>query len=615
MSAINNVETVQNAQNIQSAETSQFAQNEAIRKFFKQTYDSFQKNETLLKKKILEDLPKYLNKPGTTKAKIVEHWPENVTETDFLKLITTQTEGAEYHSFDYFVMKYDLKFDDNKMIVFTDEFPFDRKIKKEALFIWGILNSINHHKHLGNFIKEILYGLQISYESEHVNANRRMKYDLGFPVLQIAVEIDENHAAKEIKYNDLIKTATMQLNGLCLARLDFQKIYDGNIPKDGNANVELLNSEYYGIFLNDLHEKVTNSLLQHSIEFREYFIMNMFKKSLISYWNESFAIIQNNLAKKENSTNLVDIKKINKTLSLNYSAFTKIDEIVKSTNKDSDFTRLFKMKDYYKNLGKTAESNVIEYDKLIELMQIKPENKEEFKEFICSIGIIADENITDNEILVSWRQINTIITSYENNISLKKSLIFYYIELEKSYEIIVQRIGAYHRTVQGTTESYNLCMDHMYKKSESIYKNKETKLQKTISDLDLKYLDIKSNNECCVAQIKEFEKELSIIHKAYNKILNGELSPTRCYANIKYNQKHGIQYIFPKKEIDFSKYDITKSLSVEDLEKINESIKAVELEKNSGNMSSLVNAIEELDVESDIEEFSIGSEQESSDSN
>src|SRR6476620_6966566 len=198
--------------------------------FFKKIYLHFKYNDYIEKIKILKDLPHYLNKPNTTKANIVKNWKEDVTRKDFEELIYTMTSGYDYPSFDYLIIKHDLKLDSNNMIIFTKEFPFNNKIKKEALFIWNILYNIKVHPLLCNFLDIIIHDLQIKCESHLIKDKKKMKYDLAFPKLNIIVEIDENHRSNVFK-NDVIKNVIANMNGYALFRLNFQRIYRDNKTK------------------------------------------------------------------------------------------------------------------------------------------------------------------------------------------------------------------------------------------------------------------------------------------------------------------------------------------------------------------------------------------------
>ena len=299
--------------------------------------------------------------------------------------------------------------------------------------------------------------------------------------------------------------------------------------------------------------------------------------------DDKWKIIQDRLSE-------VSTKKIEKTLSLNYKAFNKMNNIVKSFASGSDFTKLFKMKDRYNDDKITADAKIIKYDEVIDLLRIKVENLDRFKDFICEIGVIPDENIPDDEILVNWKQILTIIAYYYDN-NLKDSLLFYYAELEDNYETVIQRIGSFSRTIQGTIESYNLCMDHAYKKSETIKTKREAKFKKVINKL-------KTEASEYVEKIEELERDVKTINLAYNDSLEGFLQHTRCLANIKYNQANGILFDIPRTELVISPVNWIE-LDPEVEARLQKIVK--KFDPNYKLVTDLTDAINDLRVESDKE--------------
>jgi hypothetical protein len=59
------------------------------------------------------------------------------------------------------------------MIIFTEEFPFDNRIKKEALGIWYIFNIINTDELLSHF-NYFEYNLQKYLEYSNLPVNENM---------------------------------------------------------------------------------------------------------------------------------------------------------------------------------------------------------------------------------------------------------------------------------------------------------------------------------------------------------------------------------------------------------------------------------------------------------
>src|SRR6476661_848844 len=281
----------------------------------------FSSNKTMNKIELLKIIPAYLNKPNTTKYKLISKWNKNVSQKEFEDVIMTLTTGSDYPSFDYMVIKYDLKIDNNNMIIFTEEFPFNNKIKKEPLFIWSILNSIKNHPLLCNFLDKLKPKLQSNCESDLIASNHKMEYDIHFPELDIIVEIDENHKSN-VFYNDIVKNIISSMNGYVLFRLDFQKIYCDITYKDGKriyygkgeirdeiANKYLLNSEYYAEFIKFLTDNICYSLLSRLNSFRENYILYLLDISLNEKIKELEETINYNISKKDSYDKLINENK------------------------------------------------------------------------------------------------------------------------------------------------------------------------------------------------------------------------------------------------------------------------------------------------------------------
>jgi hypothetical protein len=172
--------------------------------FFKDVQTVFQqsktKPKTINKKDMEKIMPKNLLMPP--KLKLLTTYKDEITERQFVKLLRLQTDGSDYVNFDYIIDYYKLETDQNDMIIFTEKFKFDNRIKKEALFIWGILNTIKRDKILGKFQDYIIKDLQTKFTINLLNGNSGYKFDLCFKSLNIAVEIDENHTSDNVKEND-----------------------------------------------------------------------------------------------------------------------------------------------------------------------------------------------------------------------------------------------------------------------------------------------------------------------------------------------------------------------------------------------------------------------------
>lgn len=453
------------------------------------------------KQELLLDLPKYLNKPKTTKSKKITNWPDIITEKIFYKLLRMQTEGCEYYTFEYYIMKFQLKTDTNQMIIFTEKFPFDSKIKKEALFIWGIFNYIKHHPILKNFLHYIIYTFQERVGLGSCDTKNK-EYDVCFPSLQIVIEIDENHV--DDNYNDILKNAIMKQNGLNLIRLNFQKIYaDGNIGKGeiaegNNANAYLLNSDYYKKFLTDLSYTFINALLKNYSDVRTFYIMHLFRQMLSQRMNDIDITIKNNLTKistfedkmRMDSLSNTDYEilyrlreNVQKSVKYNIKYRKKVQRLTDGLTQP-DFINLFQLKDKCK---KTNYGKVITYNDVTRIVKIS--DTVEFIAFLCENGIIDNIDVNIEDILISWKDMCIIISKLQIKAELQELLFLYYLEVDESYEKIITLMNMHTDKLQGDPKSYNICKKYMESKYKSNYDNKEKllrdKYNKLIDDFEV----------------------------------------------------------------------------------------------------------------------------------
>lgn len=514
-------------------------------------YEDFQENGTLFKEDLLEILPEYLNKPTTTKADFVARLGDEIYEEDFVKLLMMQTLGRDYPSFEYLISKYNLDIDNNYMIKFTKEFPFDRKIKKEALFIWGIINALNNHELLGPYIN--LYDLQASYETDAVTRKDKKKYDMEFTDLNIAIEIDENHT-EAVKENDELKNHIAAMNGRILLRMDFQEIYKdkgaskgkGEIKAGQNANKYMLNSTYYSEFLQSLYDALINSLLNNDAEFRKTYIMYLFVQSL----NNQIDTISNDIKsnkkrlklfketmKNTKSTSKKDsyetkISYINNIQEKNTKSIADLTEILEFIKTDESFYKLFYIKDKYR--PKYVGEKNIPFEEIISLLIItQNESISELLDFLYDHRIVSKYYKDKTNILISWKDLSIIIMEFISNSQLSKTLILYYLELEESYESIINRMYTHTQHLIPTEEKYKICMDNEIAKSGRPLEAELAKQLKATEKAETALEKLKNKFNILVSKFTS-------INLSYNKLINGQFNHRRSEVNIKFNKSRVI---------------------------------------------------------------------------
>jgi hypothetical protein len=459
--------------------------------FFKDVNTGFQqsktKPKTMNKKDIEKIMPKNLLMPP--KLKLLTTYKDEITERQFVKLLRLQTDGSDYVNFGYIIDYYKLETDKNDMIIFTDKFPFNNRIKKEALFIWGILNTIKRDKILGKFQNYIIKDLQTKFTINLLNGHSGYKFDLCFKSLNIAVEIDENHTSDNVKENDENKTAMLKLNGYNLTRLDFQEINQGSTIVD-NINDIIYNNKYYSEFITTLKNKILSSLLHKYVDVREFYIMYMYKQSIgkkIHEFNEikndnsrSIDICTNNCKNATSSNsykknyNLLEKmegkKKIIKKL---YDDYNKLLSDTNTESNDSDFKKLFKLKNKCRDADYT---NVITFNEIANLLNFKPVDYKDLTTIIYTNGIIKYDDLPYETINITWKQLSVVISDYNDAKDLQKLLMSYYIEIEESYEKIIIMINKHTESISGNEFVYKMCMQYIINKNASSDRNKICKL-------------------------------------------------------------------------------------------------------------------------------------------
>lgn len=500
------------------------------------------------KQELLPDLPNYLNKPGTTKAKKIISWPNIITEEIFYNLLRIQTEGCEYYTFEYYILKFNLQTDSNHMIIFTEEFPFDGKIKKEALFIWGIFNYIKHHPILKHFLHYMSYTFQERIGLDPHDA-RNKEYDVCLPSLQLAIEIDENHESNglsvnknKVKLNDELKTSIMKQKGIHLIRLNFQKIYHNNgIGKgeitEGNANNYLLNSEYYKSFLNNLAYTFMNALLRRYSDVRSYYISQLFEQMLDQRLLDINSIVIDNIALKSTIEEVMRNSKSNTEYELLYKQYENIKKSITYNIKYKikvqrliaglalpDFIKLFKLKDKAKLANYEA---VLTHEEINDLITI--EDEEVYLQFLCENGIIYNIDININDITYTWKQLNIIISKLNIKKELQELLFLYYLEVDESYEKIIARMNEHTDSIQGDPKSYNICRKYIEAKYKNKYDIMEKKLSKNYDKLIDEFeitkfgysIDKPKYNmkDIEIKERKEFEAGIKIINDQFEEIM------------------------------------------------------------------------------------------------
>jgi hypothetical protein len=417
---------------------------------------------------------------------------ENITESSFVDFLRFQTQGKDWKNYIYLIKYFNLKKDDNRMIIFTEEFPFDNRIKKEALFIWHIFECIQNNETLGKHINTsvMMYDLQTKFDLDFLPSQKNKRFDIVFPKLAMAFEIDECHPQGNT--NDILKTAKLQLHGVHVLRINFQEIHIGTIIN--NINSKIYNNSYLSSFITKMEFALTCALLKASVLGRQDYIIHLFKIHL----NDKIKLLESRM------TNLINTSE----------EYALVDNTLKKTkdclfNMSSEDSKDFKnMFDLKNECNKNPSAKIISYDKIIMLLNDELYDnlfdKTKFIQFLYKNLMIDSIKIDINDIKFNWRDVSFIILSFLDDSLIKDVLVEYYNEIEESYEIIIKNISFHTEKITGNRKIYNLCMNNV---KEIITLDISNKKNKVITNLEKRVDTLEDKVDSMQNELDQFDYE------------------------------------------------------------------------------------------------------------
>jgi len=394
-----------------------------------------------------------------------------ITETEFVKFLKDHTtSGSDYANFDYFVKFHKLELDNNGMIMFKKEFPFDNKIKKEALFIWCILNAIKNDQHLKRFINKVMISIEFQAQltSDLFPYKHNVRYDICFRDLGVAVEIDENHVSSYSKKNDKYKTELTRLSGCHLIRLncrDIGYLHDSYILEE---------------CIDDIKKSLLSSLLKRDPAVREYYITYLCKSDFQKQIDEHKDLYKE-LSNKKDSTPETINGVPNDKYDYYVDEMETTDRTIKyNTNIINAIEGRGEFKTFYEIKHKCYTSKnkyCIDFETTAGLLSINTKSgKMQLKKALRKIGIIKDSNIDTDKILISWRQLSAVIHHTDDNKGdLKDVLYELHSNIQENYEIIIKMINEYTSHIEGNPGAVTTFGTQLIKKTLSM---KETMANK-----------------------------------------------------------------------------------------------------------------------------------------
>lgn len=446
--------------------------------------------------------------------KILWTWKKkniNIGLEHFEFFMRCETRGIDFRNYEYFINKYELERDNNGTIIFTEDFPFDLRIKKEALIIDTILYRIKIHPVLGLFLDKIKYMLQYKFRRSQVIKAGTKLYDIAFPELGIIVENDENHDSS-VADNDDLKTSYVKINGMILMRLNLKEIIG---TSEKNFGSRIYNSGLFGKFLDDLMSMIQAALFATNIEVVNRYILDKCKENITTLRDsvqENNEIFSQELLNNNNSI-------IKETHKINSQLLYVLNEMLE--NEDSvpnvGFEKYFKIKNDY-----IKENKLVKASFLVKMKVFLKDKIFDAKRILALYKIIKvdieehfDFNSIDlDEVYLTWDQIRFIVSIIKhNNENIKNMTLYYLNTVEELFGFIHGEINKYNTAIRACPEDAERVIGFIEKiTSDSLITNIKEK-DKDISDLKFEVIALNNRVKDKDETINDLNEKIAKLQK------------------------------------------------------------------------------------------------------
>lgn len=300
-----------------------------------------------------------------------------------------------------------------------------------------------------------------------------------------------------IKFNEIFKDKAEEISNIIKNNVNIKV----NIMIDNMAAICVKDSQYLKDKLYELHDIMLCSLLK-DYDFRQEYINIVFKESMIDELEKKYKYIQI-LVNKNNNSNILQIKK------------DKFDELKLILSRfiigSKEFDKLLKFKTRsFKNPNNPC---VIKFNEIVELLYVEENKLDNFRELIDGVCDI-DTELLNQDILLSWIDINEILQEFPDDLSLTSILLLYYMRIDKIYEDIIRRINAHNSRTNSTENDYYTYMVRIKKRNDISHTKAIERLErdKKISDDTVKAIDKVLDKK----KIQEIELIKSVINIDYS---------------------------------------------------------------------------------------------------
>jgi hypothetical protein len=265
-----------------------------------------------------------LNLKTKTKLDLFRTFGDNVTEVQFVQLLMRQTTGADLINMVYIIKYYNLQFDSNGMIIWTDECPYVN-FKQEVINNWYIWHTLTTHNMFGKYMEKLLvFKLQSRLESSLFPTNENMKNDLYFTNRSLVNATNEKqHELQSQKELDTISIALHKMHGISVISFytnafvnitEIKKTIYNNLCDNVDNNLDTMLTEIYNV--HDITNIYTQNIIkiQTCMMIRNYFKHKPLKDQKLNVLR--FKNLQNSIVIKKTITDILNryLLVINRTI-------------------------------------------------------------------------------------------------------------------------------------------------------------------------------------------------------------------------------------------------------------------------------------------------------------
>ena len=401
------------------------------------------------------------------------------------------THGGDHISIDQLIKIYKLKINpETNMIIFNDKLRY-KDILQEALYIWYMLRVIKIDPFVRNYygdMSKLNIIRQETIEADILPTNSNFKFDLGFPNINILVEVNEYpHEQPEKIIQDNIKNSLAILCGYISITLKVKDVFNMdeksyNKLSDIEIHDKLAESDHLKTFSKKFINQITAALLEFK-DVRDNYIMVLFKQMLKTRIITIVKRIENNISASLSIYNLINNSNYtNKDLYY----YNNLDRLIKSDNvllrnteddltiinSATDFIDMFNLK-HRCILSKNPK--IITFSDIVKLLKIEQNNISEFKIFLCLNIVNINLKTKSSNIKITWEELSEVIYNYDSNSKLSKILRLYYRESGRSYEIIIQLIKSHTNALKTNRDILTTYTNYVNDKNLDIINNLKIK--------------------------------------------------------------------------------------------------------------------------------------------